>query len=315
MIKRYNLLMDTSLLSAFLEVAHRLHFGQAAKRLQITQPALSHQIRRLEQQIGTPLFERTSRQVRLTAAGQALIPEARQVLADLERAIFQCRAAADGDAGYLKIGSIGAALNSFTAHLVGGLREHLPGLAFRLTQMDSPVQLAALRTGELDLGIVRSLDPAADITLKDLFAEPMAIAMAHSHPLARADLVTAADLRDEPLILWPRTASPLFHDQVIAYCGTAGLRPRIIMEGADIETQLGLVSAGIGISPQPASFASLRRHGVTFRRLQAAPESTVQLAWPRSSPPRHLPALLEIARVATTSTGRQLDRLVSGGGD
>ncbi|MGH3402610.1 MAG: LysR substrate-binding domain-containing protein [Streptosporangiaceae bacterium] len=298
--------MDTSLLVSFLEVAHGLHFGQAAKRLQITQPALSQHIRRLEQQIGTPLFERTSRQVRLTAAGHALIPEARQVLADLERAVFHCRAAADGEAGYLKIGSIGAALNSFTAHLAGGLREHLPGLTFHVTQMDSPVQLAALRTNELDLGIVRSVNPAADITLEDMFAEPMAIAMAHGHPLASADIVTAADLHQEPLIVWPRTASPLFHDQIVAYCSTVGFRPCIVMEGDDIETQLSLVSAAIGISPQPASFASLQRRGVTFRPLQGAPESTIQLAWPRASPPQHLSALLEIAHLATTPTRRQL---------
>jgi DNA-binding transcriptional LysR family regulator len=306
--------MDTSLLVAFLEVAERLHFGQAAKRLQMTQPALSHQIQRLEQQIGTPLFERTSRQVRLTAAGQALIPEARQVIADLERAIFHCRAAADGDIGYLKIGSTGAALNSFTPHLVRGIREHLPGLVFQLTQMDSPLQLAALRAGELDCGIVRSADPATDITLEDLFLEPMVIAMPAGHPLAGAGAgaVTAADLRTEPFVLWPRSSSPLFRDQVMAYCSTAGFRPRIVMEGADIETQLGLVSAEIGISPQPASFASLRRDGVEFRPLKGAPESIVQLAWPGSSPPRHLPALLDIAHAAVTPTLRQFHSAGSG---
>jgi DNA-binding transcriptional LysR family regulator len=298
--------METSLLTTFLEVAQRLHFGQAASHLQMTQPTLSHQIRRLEQEIGTPLFERTSRQVRLTAAGQALIPEARQVLAGVERAVLHCRTAADGEAGYLKVGSIGAALNSFTPHFVQRLREGVPGLTFQLTQLDSPLQLAALRTGELDLGIVRSADPATDIAVEDLFPESMVIALPASHPLCGTDVVTAADLRTEPFILWPRTASPLFRDQFVAYCAAAGFRPRIVMEGADIETQLGLVSAEIGISPQPASFASLRRRGVHFRPLSDAPESIVQLAWPASSPPRHLPALLEIAHNATEPTLRQL---------
>lgn len=298
--------METSLLTAFLEVAHRLHFGQAADSLQVSQPTLSHQIRRLEQEVGTPLFERTSRQVRLTAAGQALIPEARQVLADLERAVFHCRTAAEGQAGYIKVGSIGAALNSFTPHFVQRLRERAPGLAIQLAQLDTPLQLAALRTGELDLGIVRSADPATDIAVADLFAEPMVIALPASHPLCGGDVVTAADLRAEPFILWPRTASPLFRDQFVAYCAAAGFRPRIVMEGADIETQLGLVSASIGVSPQPASFASLRRRGVDFRPLDDAPESIVQLAWAEASPPGHLPALLEIARNATEPTLRQL---------
>lgn len=298
--------MDTSLLTTFLEVAQRMHFGQAANRLQMTQPTLSHQIRRLEQQVGTPLFERTSRQVRLTAAGQALIPEARRVLADLERAVFHCRAAADGEAGYIKIGSIGAALNSFTPHFVQRLPERVPGLTFQLTQLDSPLQLAALRTGELDIGIVRSAGPAVDIAVEDLFREPMAIALPASHPLCGATIVTAAELSAEPFILWPRTASPLFRDQVLAYCAAAGFQPRIFMEGADIETQLGLVSAAIGVSPQPASFASLRRRGVNFRPLQDAPQSIVQLAWPQTSPPRHLAVLLEIAHDATEPTLRQL---------
>jgi DNA-binding transcriptional LysR family regulator len=94
-------------------------------------------------------------------------------------------------------------------------------------------------------------------------------------------------------------ASPLFHDQVHAYCGTGGFRPRVVMEGADIETQLGLVSAAIGISPQPASFAGLQRRGVVFRPLADPPESTVQLAWPGSPVPRLLPAVIELAHTVT----------------
>jgi DNA-binding transcriptional LysR family regulator len=298
--------VDTSLLRSFLEVAQRLHFGQAADRLQVTQPALSHQIRRLEEYVGTPLFERTSRQVRLTAAGQILVPQARRVLADLERALFHCRAAADGGTGHLKIGSIGAALNGITPHLVRGLREHLPGLALQLIQMDTPVQLAALRAGELDLGVVRSAGPASEVCLEDLFLEPMTIALPGNHRLASAGIVTAADLRNEPFILWPRTASPLFHDQVLTYCGAAGFEPHVVMEGADIETQLGLVSAGIGVSPQPASFASLRRRGVEFRPLDNAPESMVQLSWHATAPPEHLPTVIEIAHAMAGPTLRQM---------
>jgi DNA-binding transcriptional LysR family regulator len=107
------------------------------------------------------------------------------------------------------------------------------------------------------------------------------------------------DLRDEPFILWPRTASPLFHDQVVTYCRRAGFEPRISMEGSDIETQLGLVSAGTGVSPQPASFANLRRHGVVFRPLADPPESIIQLAWRETSPPQHLKTVIETARAAT----------------
>lgn len=288
-------LMDTTLLTSFLEVAQRLHFGQAADSLGMTQPALSHQIRRLEQQVGATLFNRTSRTVHLTEAGQVLVPQARQVLATLERAVFHCRAVAGGRAGNLKIGSIGAALSGITPHLVRGLHERLPGLTVQLTQMDSPLQLAALRTGELDLGVVRLTGPIAGVHLRDLYSEPMTLAVPHDHPLASLPTVAAKDLRDQPFILWPRTTSQTFYDQVLAYCNRAGFQPRIVMEATDVETQLGLVSAGIGVSPQPASFTNLGRKGIVFRTLVEAPESTVQLAWLEASPPQILQTVIDIA--------------------
>ncbi len=244
------------------------------------------------------LFTRTSRQVRLTAAGEVFVTEARRVLADLERAVTHCRSVAAGGAGQLRIGSIGAALNSVTPKLVRGLLGALPGLAVRVTQLDTPVQLVALRANEIDLAVVRAAGPASGIVLADLFCEPMVLALPARHRLAAKSVLSAADLRDERFVLWPRTTSPLFHDQVMDYCARAGFVPRTAMEGADIETQLGLVSAGIGVSPQPASFADLGRKGVTFRPLHEAPHSTVQLAWLQASPPPHLAVALSAARAA-----------------
>jgi DNA-binding transcriptional LysR family regulator len=291
--------MDTALLASFLEVARHLHFGRAADSLDLTQPALSHQIRRLERQLDVPLFERTSRQVHLTPAGHALVPQARRILTDLERAVFHVRAVAAGGAGQLKLGSIGAALGSITPHLVQGIRECLPGLAVQVTQMDSPVQLAALHAGELDFGIVRSAGPVTGVDVEDLFCEPMILAVPQDHGLAERELLSAADLREEQFVLWPRVASPLFHDQVLTYCRQAGFQPQVAMEGTDIETQLGLVSAGVGVSPQPASFANLRRRGVAFRSLDGAPRTTVQLAWRAAPPPARLATAIEIARRAS----------------
>lgn len=264
--------MDTALLEAFLAVAQRLHFAKAATDLGTTQPTLSHQIRRLEHQMGTDLFERSSRQVTLTPAGHALVPEARRVLADLERATTQCRAAAANQVGHLKIGSIGAALNNVTPEIVRRLRTTPPGLSVHLRQLDSPAQLAALRTHEIDVGIVRSASPASDIRLEDLHHEPMTLAVPTDHPLAAESVVHPHALDGEPLIIWPRNASPVFRDQILAYYERAGIELTIAMEGADIETQLGLVAAGIGVSLQPASFANLNRRGVTFRPVVDAPE-------------------------------------------
>jgi DNA-binding transcriptional LysR family regulator len=254
--------------------------------------------------VGAALFARTSRRVALTPAGEAFVPQARRVLADLERAVVQCRAVAAGGVGHLRIGSIGAALNSVTPGLVRGLVDQVPGLAVQLTQLDTPPQLAALRAGEIDLGVVRAAGPAAGVQMADLFSEPMVLAVPAAHPLAAADAVSADDLRTEPIIAWPRVTSPLFHDQILAYCADAGFTPRVAMEGAEIETQLGLVSAGLGVSPQPATFANLRRRGVVFTPLRGAPSTTVQLAWLQAAPPPWLTAAIDAAHVACENLRR-----------
>jgi DNA-binding transcriptional LysR family regulator len=298
--------MDTALLASFVTTAQVLHFGRAAQQLGLTQPALTHQIQRLEHEVAATLFTRTSRRVELTAAGEALLPYARRLLTDLERAITQCRAVAAGGVGHLRIASIGAALNSVTPGLVRGLRDRVPGLALQVTQLDTPPQLAALRAGEIDLGVVRAFPtsgPAAGIQMEDLFSEPMVLAVPSSHRLATAKAAAATDLRAESFILWPRTSSPLFHDHVYDYCRKAGFSPHIVMEGGDIETQLGLVSAGIGVSPQPASFANLQRRGVAFTPLRRAPRSTVQLAWLQKSPPPHLAHAIAAAHAAAANRG------------
>jgi DNA-binding transcriptional LysR family regulator len=273
--------MDTRLLTSFLAVAERLHFGRAADQLGLSQPALSHQIRRLEEHVGSPLFDRTSRLVTVTDAGHALLPEARRVLIDLERAITQSRLAAEGRAGHLLIGSIGACLNGVTPEVVRRLRDGTPGLAVQLRQMDTPEQLEALRRGELDVAFVRSARGTSGLRVELLFEEPMMVALPSGHPLESAEEVSIHGLSDEAFVLWPRTTSPAFHDLVYRVCRSAGFEPSVAMEGSDIETQLGLVSAGVGISLQPASFARLGRAGVAWRQLAAdAPTtSSVQLAW------------------------------------
>jgi DNA-binding transcriptional LysR family regulator len=288
--------MDMRALRSFLILSEELHFGRAATRAGITQPALSHQIARLEADLGVVLFERTSRRVALTDAGTALIVGARRILTDAERARRHCRDAAAGGAGQLALAAIGAALNSVVPALVRALRDEHPGMATQVTQMDTPVALGALRDGVVDVAIVRSAPDAPDVAIRDLIAEPMIAVLPESHPLAGREPLDVARLRDEDFVLWPRSVSESFHDQVIGVCQRAGFSPRVAMEATDIETQLGLVSAGIGVSLQPAGFAALRRVGVRFERLAPpVPKSMLQLAWLRREPSPAARALLELA--------------------
>ena len=242
------------------------------------------------------LFERTSRRVSLTDAGTALITGARRVLADAERARRHCHEAAAGGAGQLALASIGAALNSIVPGFVRALRQERPGIAIHLTQMDTRVSLGALRDGRVDVAIVRSAPEVQGIAVRDLVAEPMIAALPDGHPLAGREPIDVADLREEDFVLWPRSVSESFHDQVIGVCQRAGYSPRVVMEGTDIETQLGLVSAGIGVSLQPAGFAALRRVGVTFARLAPpVPTSMLQLAWLEREPSAAARAFIELA--------------------
>src|SRR5262245_61308554 len=129
--------MDLVGLRAFLAVAETLHFSRAAAQLGVSQPTLSQQVKRLEEQLGLTLFRRTSRRVQLTNAGQALMVGARRVLTDLEQAERHCRDAAAGEAGQLTVAAIGATLNSIVPTVVAELRRRVPGVAVHLRQMDT----------------------------------------------------------------------------------------------------------------------------------------------------------------------------------
>lgn len=296
--------MDARQLRSFLAVVETLHFGRAAASLGISQPALSQQIRRLEADLGVSLFERTNRRVALTDGGRALIVGARRVLADIDRAEQQCRDAAEGAAGHLTMASVGAALNSLVPPIVASLRRRVPGIAIELQQMDTPVQLEALRDGRLDVGITRSARPSPGLEIRRLIEEPMVVVVPSDNPLAANAVVEPAQLRNESFILWPRSGSEAFHDQVIGVCQQAGFSPRVVMEGADIETQLGLVSAGVGVSLQPASFAALGREGVSFLALPPdAPRSELQLAWPTFTASPTTGRFLEVAAEVAAAHG------------
>src|SRR6195952_780993 len=265
----------------FLIVSSELHFGRAAQRLHITQPAVSQQIRALEKTLGVTLFQRTSRAVELTPAGVVLAEEAPRVLLEAERAQRRVRQAGGGAVGPLLVGSVGTALASVAPRVLRELRIRFPGLDVEVSQMDTAAQLVALATGRIDVGLVRSAAPPPPMRPPEILAvEPLVAALAEDHRLAGESSIDPAELADEPFVLWPRALGADFFDIVTGYCREHGFSPRVVAEGQDIETQLGLVSAGWGVSLQPAFYANLRPVGVVFRPLRgASPPVVLQVAW------------------------------------
>ncbi len=269
--------MELRHLRYFVAVAEELHFGRAAERLHIAQPPLSRQIRDLEREVGTPLFERIPRGVELTAAGRAFLPEARLTLAQAERAQRTAQRAARGEIGRLRVGFVEAATYSgILPDVLGFFRMHLPNIGLSLFEMDSLQQGEALRDGRVDLGILHS--PPADaeqwLRMEPVYSDPLVAAIPHTHRLAagtgRARLARLAlpEIAAEPFVLVPRSVNPSLYDSIIARCRSAGFSPTVVQEATGWHTLVGLVAAGVGLSFVPRSLAQLQRPGVAYRPLR-----------------------------------------------
>jgi DNA-binding transcriptional LysR family regulator len=274
--------LDTRRLRVFLTLVRELHFSRAARLLHISQSALSQQVRTLERELGTPLFTRTSRLVELTAAGRALAEAAPRALHEVDRAIGDARRAADGALGRLVVGSVRTGLTSITPLIMRAVRAEHPDLRLDVRQMDTAAQLRALLERRIDVGVVRAAGELPALVVERLVAEPLVVALPADHRLAVRDRVDPVELAEEAFVLWPRHQGADFHDIVIAFCREVGFSPRITAEGADIDTQLALVAAGLGVSLQPAYYSRAALAGVAFRPLLGpAPEVALQLAWRR----------------------------------
>lgn len=260
--------MELRHLRYFVAVAEELHFGRAARRLHIAQPPLSRQIRDLERELDTPLFERSARGVQLTHAGVAFLPEARLVLSQAERAQRTAQRAARGETGRLRVGFVeGATLSGILPDVLSFFRMHLPSIGLSLFEMNSAQQADALREGRIDLGVLSSppLDAARWLQSELVYEERLVAAMPDSHRLAAKRRIALRDLTTDAFILRPRSADPASYDDILARCRAAQFSPAVTQEATGWHTIVGLVSSGVGVSFVPESLAQLQRPGVVYR--------------------------------------------------
>jgi DNA-binding transcriptional LysR family regulator len=270
--------IELRLLRYFLAVAEELHFGRAAARLQIAQPPLSQQIRKLEDELGAELFHRTSRRVELSEAGRAFLPEVRLLFDQVDRATGAAQAAARGESGNLRIGFVGSAADGPLPRIVSAFRRQLPGVSMTLTEQGVDQQLEALRTGRLDVGFVRGPVDEPRLKVAEVYHESLVVVIPRRHRLARRKQLSGADLRSEALVLLARHEVPGLFDQVIAICQQHGFSPAVEQQATSIQAVLGLVAAGLGVSVLPKSVESLRRVGVRFLPLRGS-RTTLLVAW------------------------------------
>lgn len=272
----------------FVAVAEEMHFGRAAVRLHMTQPPLSQTIIALEAILGTPLFVRTRRSVALTPAGTALLPEARHILL-LAEALpeIACRAAC-GASGWLRLAFVSTADYNVLPAFLRDFRSHYPHVQIELLEATSDVQLEELLQGRVDAGLlILPLPDKAQAALDwiSVLREPLVLAAPEDLPALRGkDSIALTELHDMPLIIFPRRLAPAFHDAILDYFRDQGLTPRIGQEAIQMQTIVGLVSAGMGIALVPQSVSNLKRPGVAYKPLAAAtPWIETGIAWRRDN--------------------------------
>jgi DNA-binding transcriptional LysR family regulator len=290
----------------FVAVAEELHFGRAARRLHLAQPPLSQQIRRLEDILGYPLFLRTSRQVKLTAAGETFLDRARSTLRKVQDDMEVARSAGRGELGLLTVGFIGSGMLTALPAMLGEYRRRHPRLNLQLRESYTSGVVQALLEGTVDVGFLRDAGPTEGLEVEPLFSEPYIAVLPKNHPLvtkSRVSLATgnrqlatakksqarqgallatgfsAAKLRDEPFVFFSPGVGSRAYQKTVSVCEEHGFRPQVVQEAPQWLTILRLVGAGLGVTIAPACVERIAAPDVVCRRLKnSTVRSDVELA-------------------------------------
>lgn len=290
--------MESRWLQAFVAVAEELHFGRAALRLRIAQSPLSQIIRKLEKEVGAPLFDRNTRSVSLTAAGRSLLPHAYRVLDELRLAKEAAQSSGGTIYGTVSIGFAGALNHKTLPPLTRAVRQRYPNVTLTLMgRVMTRDGVEQVEQGALDLAFVGlPLDPTPPVQTRLIRRETFGAVLPIDHPLAHRKDIDLADLADEGFITTPVSAGSALQDVAMQACVKAGFRPRIVQEITDPYMILTLVSAGVGIALMTSGVASILPSGSVFLPLRG--EQTYMnhgLAWSAENPSLALKAVLDVA--------------------
>jgi DNA-binding transcriptional LysR family regulator len=290
--------MELRQLRSFIAVAEELHFRRAADRLHLAQPSVSQQIRTLEAELGVTLFDRNRRGATLTAAGEALLPEARDLLARADRAASKTRATGIGQRGRLRLSLTRSLTGGLAGTIVDEYRARYPEVEVELSVGNTMLHVEQLHGGDIDVGFVRP--PHEDPGLEELSLgrEPMVCVLPKGHSLTKRKMVRREDLREEPLVWWPESHGPGAWREVRRdVYGDPPWTP-IARTEPEEERIVHAVAEGAGISfIMLERSRSLRIPGAVYRRF-APPEPSmgIAIAWRRGDTLPTLQRLLELAR-------------------
>lgn len=274
--------MELRHLRYFAAVAESCHFGRAAERLHMAQPALSQAVRQLESELGTPLFVRTTRQVNLTPAGEFMYREALRVLGAVDDSVRGVRRIADGRLGLIRIAFTGTAAFTQLPRIARALKQELPGVSLEIhADLLTPEQCDLLRGGSIDLGVLRPPLTGDGLDLRTIEVEPLVLAVPADHELATKPAVAVSDLRLEGFVVYSDRDSAV-NEAMLRSCEQAGFAPRREHEVPGTAVLLALVAAGLGVALVPASVRVAPLAGVVFRDVEGAGSVALALAWRRA---------------------------------
>jgi DNA-binding transcriptional LysR family regulator len=290
--------IDPAAARLFLVLAEELHFGRTAERLGLRQPQVSKSLRALEAQLGAALLERSSRRVRLSAAGAALRDPLRDWLQQGAALAPLARAAARGEQGRLRLAFVSPAGFGELPRWLRAFRDAQPGVELQLREATLDVQQELLARGELDAGLVLQPDaaPALPQALREVGSEPLCLALSRAQAQRLGRKPTLAALLAEPLVLFPRDIAPALHDAVLAFYRQHGVEAQPVQRAVQMATLIHLVSADFGLAWVPTSLQAIQRAQVEYRAAPAgAPRCRTWLLTADPAAPvmqaflRHLP--------------------------
>lgn len=301
--------MEIRQLQYFVTVARTRHFGQAAELLHMAQSPLSQAIRQLEAQLGATLFNRTTRRVELTAAGETLLRDAQRILQSVEATEARVRLVGAGSTGLLRVGATGLATFRHLPRLARIAAREVPGLELRFQpDLLTPAQESALEENRIDLAVLRPPLRRAGLASRLITRERLVVAVPDDHRLAGEEPVALPELRDEDFVVYGVPDS-VVNTVVGQACLAAGFLPRRAHEAAEISVLLTLVAAGRGVAVVPESVRALRVGGVRIVPLSDDVTVDLALAWRRDDISPALARLLEaLAANGFTTSGTDLPR-------
>jgi DNA-binding transcriptional LysR family regulator len=288
----------------FVAVAEELNFRRAAERLRLAQPALSAQVKALEEELGVRLLERTTRSVALTQAGLVFLKEARGVLAAASQAEQLARKAEHGVVGTLRVGVIAPAASPWLAGVLRLYHQQFPGVQLSLSEITTVEQLLRLRAGDLDAGLLRPPVHFPELEWRFVEQSPQVLAAPAGHRLARKRRLEWTDFDGEGLVMIQPGHQHGFYDAFLAACARAGAKTYPAQYARDVQIKMWLISAGFGVAPTTAALAEVKRPGLVFRPLPPGlpPVQTV-LVWRKQDRSPVVRNFLECAAAAAKTPG------------